>query len=182
MKRFQRTTNLINVPLQLKHASLLVGMTAFVLLLQHVLLRSNLHLIAGSIEQADPRLVDHLGNALIRSSVVSLLLFLPLVFLVGIITTFRIAGPIYRFEKFIKEILEGGKPAPCVLRQGDALQDFCKLINQVTAPMRSGQSPFARAVESPKPPEAPPPVLRRDAESAKEFSAYGEWSESQKSR
>ena len=63
-------------------------------------------------------------------------LFLPLVFAVGVLTTFRFAGPVYRFEQFLKNVIAGKAPADCRLRKGDHLQDFCQLLNQATAPLR----------------------------------------------
>ena len=65
-----------------------------------------------------------------------MLIFLPLTYAVGILTTFRIAGPLYRFETFLNQVLAGEKPERFRLRKGDELQDFADLLNAVTEPLR----------------------------------------------
>ena len=37
---------------------------------------------------------------------------------------------------FLNQVIRGEKPEPCRIRKRDELQDFCKLLNEVTAPLR----------------------------------------------
>jgi signal peptidase II len=67
---------------------------------------------------------------------VSFGMLLPLTIAVGILVTFRIAGPIYRFESYIKSVLRGEEVGPCRIRMGDEFQELCELLNQVTAALR----------------------------------------------
>ena len=67
---------------------------------------------------------------------ISFALFLPLMFFVGILVTFRFAGPVYRFKMYLGEVIRGEKPKDCRLRKGDELQDLCAVINQATEPLR----------------------------------------------
>jgi hypothetical protein len=55
---------------------------------------------------------------------------------VGVLTTFRVAGPLYRIEMFLKQVARGEKPADCRLRKGDELVEFCEVVNLATAPLR----------------------------------------------
>jgi hypothetical protein len=77
--------------------------------------------------------------------VISAAVLLPLTLSVGIVATFRIAGPLHRFETFLRAIANGEKPADCKIRRGDELQEFCTLLNDVTAPLRTGDAPSADA-------------------------------------
>jgi hypothetical protein len=61
-------------------------------------------------------------------------LMVPLVISVGLLETLRVAGPLHKFEQYLREIVAGGRPAPCELRQEDELQELCGLINAATQP------------------------------------------------
>ena len=67
---------------------------------------------------------------------VSFGMLLPLTIAVGILATFRIAGPVYRFEKYLKAVIRGEEVGPCRIRKGDEFQELCELINEATAAMR----------------------------------------------
>ena len=67
---------------------------------------------------------------------VSFGMLLPLTIAIGILVTFRIAGPLYRFERFLELVIRGEQVGPCKLRNGDELQDLCDLINEATRPLR----------------------------------------------
>jgi len=62
------------------------------------------------------------------------LYFIPLVF--GILLTFRLAGPIYRFEQYLRSVARGEQIGPCKIRKGDELQFLCDAINDATEPLR----------------------------------------------
>jgi hypothetical protein len=61
-------------------------------------------------------------------------LMVPLVVAVGLLETFRVAGPLHRFEGYLKDVIAGRKPEPCTLRQEDELHELCRLINAATQP------------------------------------------------
>ena len=65
--------------------------------------------------------------ALIRN----LLLVSPLVFILGLLFSHRIAGPLYRIEKTIDEIAKGNLTIRIKLRQGDELSDLADEINRM---------------------------------------------------
>lgn len=66
-------------------------------------------------------------------------LLIPLTMALGVILTHRIAGPMYRFETFLNAVKAGEHPGECGIRKGDEFQEFCALLNEVTAPLREGQ-------------------------------------------
>ena len=67
---------------------------------------------------------------------ISAAVFLPLTLMVGVLSTFRIAGPLYRFEKFLLAVQNGENPGDFTLRSGDELKDLAALINSSTRPLR----------------------------------------------
>ena len=63
-------------------------------------------------------------------------MFLPLTLLVGILTTFRVAGPVFVFHRFLKNIREGNDPGVIRLRKGDKLHDLADAMNAAYAAIK----------------------------------------------
>jgi hypothetical protein len=165
MNRSRRKIKLIKPSLQLKLTAIFVAISALSLLLQAVLFMNSITRVALDLPHDGFAMMNQTGGLLRDVMLTSFLVFLPLTFAVGVLSTFRIAGPIYRFEMFLNQVRRGEKPADCSLRKGDNLQDFCQLLNEVTAPLRSG----AVAVE---PPNSPRPSEAEDeAEQSVESAA-----------
>ena len=62
----------------------------------------------------------------------NLLLASPFIFLLALISSHKIAGPIYRIEKDMGEIARGNLALRIKLRRGDELQDIADAINAMT--------------------------------------------------
>ena len=69
-----------------------------------------------------------------------MLLLLPATFAVGLLVTHRLIGPIYRFEKYLAQVIAGETREPCRIRKGDELVELCDLINRATEPVRERQA------------------------------------------
>ena len=133
-----RFRKLVRADIQLKltlHSALL---TVFALVFQFLMVLSVMSDVsaesAGSGDQH-----EFIMSASLKALSLSLGIVLPLTLAVGVLSTFRIAGPLYRFTEFLKETKRGDRPKDCVLRKGDELQDFCTLLNEVTEPLRTSQ-------------------------------------------
>jgi hypothetical protein len=63
-------------------------------------------------------------------------MLVPLTLLVGITSTHKVVGPLYRFRVYLTQLAAGERPAPCRIRQNDELQDLCELLNRATQPLR----------------------------------------------
>jgi len=72
--------------------------------------------------------------ALIRN----LLFASPLIFILGLLFSHRIAGPVYRIEKSVYEIANGNLGMRIKLRQGDELWDLANMINNMTEKLDKG--------------------------------------------
>jgi len=136
MAKYKRRIKLIKPSLQLKLTFVFVGLSAMALLLQFVLLANSLSQLALLLPNDGMLLVDKMAPMLFGALATSFVVFLPIVFAVGVLTTFRIAGPLYRFEMFMNQVIRGEKPGDCRIRKGDQLQDFCVVLNEVTRPLR----------------------------------------------
>ena len=138
--KHKRINKLVDKPFQLKLASYFVGIVLVALLFQFVLFASSVAGTAAAFSEVSDGLYAEFRDDLVRSLFFSMVLVLPLTLGVGILVTFRVAGPIYRFGVFLREVADGAAPGDCKLREGDELQEFCTLLNEATAPLRKRES------------------------------------------
>jgi hypothetical protein len=69
-----------------------------------------------------PDLADEVPALMIRVLAFTLAVIVPLLVAVGILLTFRTAGPLYRLETHLEAVIAGRETGPCRLRDGDELQ------------------------------------------------------------
>lgn len=149
MTKYRRSVRLIQPRLQLKLVLTFLGMAMLAMTLQFLLLAASLVALAGDLPNDGVAMQQELPERLLWIIGLSFGVCLPLIFCVGVVITFRIAGPLYRFEKFLESVRKGEKPADCRLRKGDELQGLCTLINAATAPLRrtEGESQEPRRMD-----------------------------------
>jgi hypothetical protein len=146
--QIKRRVRLIRPGLQLRLILTFTGVSSLALLLQYILFMSALTETAVGLPNDGLLLMEQLNGLLFGVFLTSFGMVLPTLFVIGLIMTHRIAGPIYRFEVFFNKILGGERPKDITLRQGDELQEFCQLINRATAPLRTGaEAPVASGAE-----------------------------------
>lgn len=112
---------------------------------QMLLLNLALTTLANEAPAARGPLLAATPDILRTQILLTFCLMVPLVIAVGLMETFRVAGPLYRIEQYLRDVVAGGHPEPCKLRADDELQDLCRLVNAAT-------QPAARATEVPAPP------------------------------
>ncbi|MEL6715749.1 MAG: hypothetical protein AAFP86_18355 [Planctomycetota bacterium] len=134
---FKRRKKLIRPALQLRMTGVFIGLVSLMLLLQFVLLTAEIHHAANALPADGPRLLAEANTIVGRVVLISATVFLPLTLIVGILSTFRIAGPLYRFERFLEALRNGERPEDFRLRDGDELHDLAALLNDATRPMRA---------------------------------------------
>jgi hypothetical protein len=133
---YVRRKKLIKPRLQLRLSGVFVGLTALSLLLQFVLFTNVLNEIAVGLPNDGPIVLQATNRITTKVLAMSFLLFLPLTLSIGVLSTFRIAGPIYRFEQFLGAVVRGERPEDFRLRKGDQLTELAALINDATRPLR----------------------------------------------
>ncbi|QDU65410.1 hypothetical protein [Engelhardtia mirabilis] len=134
VKRRQR---LIKTRFQLRLIAIFAGIALLAQLFQTLLMGSYLAQLAARMPAGGPVLAEETPGVLVQTLAASSLLLLPLILLVGISATFRIAGPLYRFDQYLKGLKNGSEVELCRLRRGDQLQDLCQVINEATEPLRA---------------------------------------------
>lgn len=133
--KYKRRVKLIKPGFQLKLIGAFVGMSALSFLLQVLILARSLGQTATQLPEGGSQLMAAMPDLLKHVLIFSFGLCLPLTCAVGVLVTFRIAGPIYRFEQYLDEVARGTAKGPCQIRKGDQLQELCDRINTATEPL-----------------------------------------------
>lgn len=130
-KKFKRRIKLIKPRLQVKLITAFTCVAGLALLLQYLLVAQRLSWTAARLPAGGQYLMEELPGILLGVLAVSFAVLFPLTFAIGVIVTFRVAGPVYRFEQYLTEVTQGKDPGVLRLRDGDELQGLCHLINEV---------------------------------------------------
>ncbi|MEE8467414.1 MAG: hypothetical protein V3T22_03105 [Planctomycetota bacterium] len=162
---YKRRQKLPQPALQLRLTMTFVGLVALALMLQVMLFINAISDLAASLPNDSLTLIDAGPTILIKTLGFSFLIFLPLTFAVGVLSTFRIAGPLHRFEAFLNQVLRGEQPGDFRLRQGDELQHLASLINAATELSRQQPESDKDSAQGGEPVDAPPSLARPAAAS-----------------
>jgi len=126
---YKRRIKLIKPRLQLKLIGVFMGLSGLSFLLQILVLGRRLSEMSMMLPNDGAYLHTLTPGLLTDVLLFSFGLLLPLTFAVGVVVTFRIAGPVYRFEQYLGAVRRGEATEPCRIRRGDELQDLCDEIN-----------------------------------------------------
>jgi hypothetical protein len=132
-----RKKKLINPGLQLRLVAIFLCSAALAVQAEAILITYTLTKLAEDMPNDGSVLLSQLPEFVRTNLLLTFALLAPLTLGVGIVATFRIAGPLYRFQQFLQAVKEGRQVEPCTIRKGDELHDFCILLNDVTAPLRA---------------------------------------------
>lgn len=139
MSPYKRRKKLIQPRLQLRLIFTFLGVALLALLLQFLLFGATIAALASDLPQDGPVLLDRIPQYTLLVFGISLCILLPMTLCVGVIVTFRIAGPLYRFEQHLLAVARGEDPGVCRIRRDDELQDFCKTLNAALDRLRSAR-------------------------------------------
>ena len=133
--KYKRRKKLIKPGLQLRLVAIFTGVALVGLLLQAQLLSQELAMLIAE-DPGAPLTTSAIAPLVGRCILLSIGWVLPMSVAIGILSTFRLAGPIYRIETHLAAIERGEDPGECRLRQGDQLQDLCAQVNRSVAVLR----------------------------------------------
>jgi methyl-accepting chemotaxis protein len=124
-----KRTYLINKPLQIKYALIIGG----VLIVMLVLVQIHTYLTIQSIL---PNLFSSVLGKQVRTIqfwlAVNSLIYVAVVGILSVFLSHKIAGPIYRFETAIQEVLDSGDSTKRIaLRKGDELHSLADRLNRL---------------------------------------------------
>ncbi|MBL8024070.1 MAG: hypothetical protein JNK54_07305 [Elusimicrobia bacterium] len=132
-----RRNYLVNRRLQFKYALLIGGVLATIV----ALLEAHVFLVIRMVEPEfmNPVLLEPL-KSLQLWMLASGLIFMVVIPILSIFVSHKIAGPLFRFEKTLRDAIHSEGPIPPIhLRQGDELQSLADLINQLLERLAKSQ-------------------------------------------
>ncbi|MFT7669120.1 MAG: hypothetical protein ACI8X5_001820 [Planctomycetota bacterium] len=133
MAKQKRRIKLIEPKLQVQLTMVFVGLSGLALMMQFILFQTALTKFAVSLPNDSSLVMDAQSAILPGIFGVTLLVIMPLTYLVGVLTTFRIAGPVYRLKMYLRSIREDGYQGPCKLRDGDKLVALAAEVSATVA-------------------------------------------------
>lgn len=137
MKKLRRTRFLIKPLLQMKLVLVFLSAATVTCIVQAILLVYTLSDLATRLPNDGEMLRGELSGIVMTNLTLGMVLLAVLTIAVGVLATFRFAGPLHRFEGFLRDVADGRESGPCTLREGDELRHLCDLLNEVTAPLRA---------------------------------------------
>jgi methyl-accepting chemotaxis protein len=133
----KRTKRLVKSGLQLKLILTFVGLACVASLFEVILLNRAVTYVATQMPRDGGILLGELPGVLRSSVLLSLSVLVPVTIGVGLVLTHRLAGPIYRFETYLRGVIAGEQNGRCKIRDGDELHEFCELLNEAVAKLRA---------------------------------------------
>lgn len=132
-KRPKRCRKLVRPDLQIRITLMTLSVCTVVLAVGFQL---NL-LDLSALHNAPPRTVagalGQVKSLLLENLILCFLAVVALSVWTGFIYSFKFCGPLYRFQRFFEDGVEGRWDRPCNLRRGDDLQDMKDAINAFQA-------------------------------------------------
>ena len=102
MRRLRRR-KLIKPALQLKLIAVFCFCGLLAVLTQTILLSRGLALLAGKAGPEEARILSEAPGIVLSNLMLTSAILVPLFASIGVLVTFRIAGPVYRFERYLRE-------------------------------------------------------------------------------
>lgn len=136
--KFRRTHYFIAKRFQLKYVGLiLLLMFLTAALCSYVVYYTSMMLLGEKLANIYPqgKLVSIINTVNFRI-LLSILLITPVVVVFSIFLSHKIAGPVYRMEKYLRSMSEGNLATPLVLRKGDELSELANGINNLAQSMK----------------------------------------------
>jgi len=131
-----RKQKLIKTSLQLRLTLVFLTLAFIAALFQVILLNRSILSMSARMPSDGDILLTQLPEVLGHNLLMTVLVLVPVMIGVGILVTHRVAGPVYRFEQYLGQIARGEDVGPCVLRDGDELQELCDKLNEAVARLK----------------------------------------------
>jgi methyl-accepting chemotaxis protein len=147
---YRRTQYLVAKKFQLKYAGiilLLVSLTA--IMCSYVIYYTMMLTMGDKLANVYPqgRLISIVNMVNFRI-LLSMLLVAPIVMIIGIYASHKIAGPIYRIERFLGSMADGDLSTPLTLRKNDELINLAGGINRVVDSVKATMKKEMAAIGS----------------------------------
>jgi methyl-accepting chemotaxis protein len=137
--RYKRKQYIVAAKFQLKYVGLILALVFLTgILCAYVVYYTSMLLLGDKLANVYPQgrlvsIVDTVNSRII----LSLLLITPLVVVIGIYASHKIAGPIYRIEGFLRSMASGTLSEQLTLRRNDELVSLAEGINDVAKSIKT---------------------------------------------
>jgi signal peptidase II len=125
----------VNKKFQIKHSFLFMAIGLFLTLVSMVFSYTYLKVTLEEIVGYNPALIKKFTKPFLYTYIILAVLFSIILFSVGKLISHRIAGPLYAFQRFLSEILEGKgltkSGAALKLRTNDDFKHLEELANSI---------------------------------------------------
>ncbi|MCP5023550.1 MAG: hypothetical protein GY930_17500 [bacterium] len=128
--KYKRRNKLPKPRFQLWLACTFMSLVVMSLFVQTLVCGAQFAVLAGSMDGSEIDMMSALPGLLGKSLLYGCLLIVPALGIMVIYITFRMAGPIYRFELHLRAVIAGEEPGVCRIRKGDHHGELCDLINE----------------------------------------------------
>ena len=159
----RRKVKLILPRIQIRLIGSFLAASLLSLGLQYLLFNQAVSSMAAELPNDGMVVLDRMPRVLFGVLLTTIALIFPAIAWIGLQTTFRIAGPLYRFERYLTAVVRGDESRACKLRTGDQLQELCELINQASMPLRERTIASREDSEGEEPALEPVPTQSRQA-------------------
>lgn len=129
MSVYNRKRRLIKTSLQLRLIAVFLSVACLASVFQVFLINRAVVSAAAALPSGGTELLALLPEIVRTGLLVTVGVLLPAVLVIGVLATHRVAGPVYRFENYLRLVAMGELDEPCVVRRNDELKDLCDLIN-----------------------------------------------------
>lgn len=129
MSQYSRKRRLIKSSLQLRLISVFFSIACLASIFQVFMINRAVVSAASQLPSGGTELLALLPEVVKAGLVVTLCVLMPAILFIGVMATHRVAGPVYRFEQYLRGVAMGEADGACSLRKGDEMQDLCDLLN-----------------------------------------------------
>ena len=136
--KFRRTRYFVSARYQLKYiTTILLFMFLAVAVCTITVYFTGMSLFAEKLSNVYPQArVVPLLNSINYRSLANFLLLIPVVAFIGTYLSHKIAGPVYRLERYLSDMTAGKLTAHVTLRKGDEFTGVADKINELTDSLR----------------------------------------------
>lgn len=132
---WKRRKKLILPGLQLRLTGTFALIALLALAMQTLLITRFLMVRGASDPEAYGAIVPDVLASIWTAFAVAGFVLVPVIMVTGVRLTHRIAGPVFRFERYLADVRDGKATEPCKIRKSDSLHQLCRAINEACAPL-----------------------------------------------
>ncbi len=157
--------------LQLRMTMVFVTIASLAAIFQVFLINRAMIGVARKLPNDGEALLEHLPTLFSTSVMWTGLVLIPVLLLVGILMTFRVAGPVFRIERYLNDVADGKDVGQCTIRGRDELHSLCDAVNRAVTTLQSQNADSTKSDSRPNVDDAP--SLHTENESAVEEPVHG---------